>query len=221
MPPEEFYPSAFTDLSERVVHSFLEEFPGAVLIGGWASWARIRALRSHDVDVIVAPDVRDAIERAHGPLSASTHIGGRKWGAEIEGVHVDIYVPYQSRLGARLAIRVEELVSQAEEVEGWRMLRLPAHLVTKFAALLDRPESQPGEKDRDEIWRLLALDIPSTEVAEALRASANPPGERLAAVRDVFAYLEDLALARTDRQRLRELGREFVAAVETDLGPGP
>lgn len=37
----------------------------------------------------------------------------------------------------------------------YRLLVPEAHVATKIAALLDRPDSQPGQKDRLEIRRLL------------------------------------------------------------------
>lgn len=214
MPPEEYYPEAFTDVSRRVVERFTADFPDAILIGGWASWARIGVLKSHDVDVIVGPELLPRIEETYGPLTTSTHIAGKKWGGEHDGIHLDIYVPYQSRLGRRLRLRVEALPGYAERVDGWRLLSLPAHLATKFAALLDRPESEPGEKDRHEIWGLLEQEIAPEDVAAVLRASEAASPEVVALVRDVFDLLDDLELTRQERRTLRGLRSAFVDAAE-------
>jgi hypothetical protein len=216
-PPEEFYPREFADASRRVLGRFMDDFPDAVLIGGWASWARIGVLQSHDIDVIVGPEALPRIAAKYGPVTASTHIGGKKWRGEFERIHLDLYVPYQSRLGSRLRLRVEDLLPYAERIRGWLLLALPAHLTTKFAALLDRPESEPGEKDRLEIWRLLQQDIPPRDVAEALRASEASGMHVVAAVRDVFTFLEDLELDRAERQRLRAIGTASVRALEQVL----
>ncbi len=217
MPPEEFYPREFADASRRVLERFLDDFPDAVLIGGWASWARIGVLQSHDIDVIVGPEALPRIAEKYGPVTASTHIGGRRWRAEFERIHLDLYVPYQSRLGSRLRLRVEALPPYAERVRGWLLLAPAAHLATKFAALLDRPESEPGEKDRMEIWRLLQHDVAPHDVAEVLRASEASGLQIVAAVRDVFTFLEDLKLDRVERQRLRGVGSTFIRAVEQVL----
>lgn len=219
--PEEFYPKEYTDLSRRVLARFLGDVPDAILIGGWASWARIGVLQSHDIDVIVGPELLPLIEQRFGPLTLSTHIGGRKWRGQIEGIHLDVYVPHQSRLGARLRLRVEALPPYAEVVDGRRLLGLPAHLATKFAALLDRPESQSGEKDRFEIWRLLAQDISPSQIGQVMRASEAPGLEVVAAVRDVFSYLQDLDMSRPERQRLRTLGAAVTVAVERVLRESP
>lgn len=221
MSPEEFYPREYTDVSRRVLDRFLEDFPGAILIGGWASWARIGVLQSHDIDVIVGPETLPLIEQRYGDLTLSTHVGVRKWSGQVERIHLDVYVPYQSRLGSRLKVRVEGLVPYAEVVEGRRLLAIPAHLATKFAALLDRPESQPGEKDRIEIWELLARDASPEEVGQVLRASEASGLEVVAAVRDVFVFLGDLELSRPERQRLRTLGAAFADAVERVLRGSP
>lgn len=104
------------------------------------------------------------------------------------------------------------MLPYAERVEEWLLLSPSAHLVTKFAALLDRPESEPGEKDRIEIWRLMEKGVVPEEVAEALSASEAPATQVLEAVRSVFEYLEDLDLTRRERQRLRGLKTTFVDA---------
>jgi hypothetical protein len=220
VPPEEFYPQAFTDLSEKVLRQLVDDFPDLILIGGWASWIRIGIMRSHDIDMIVGPELRRQIEDKYGEMSVSTHIAGRKWSADYEGIHLDIYVPYQSRLGNRLKLAVEGLLPYAETVDGWRLLEIPAHLATKFAALLDRPESQPGEKDRQEIWNLLQQEVSAEAVAKVLGIAQAERAETVARVREVFELLEDLPLKRAERQRLRELGMRFQAAAEEALSIG-
>ena len=52
----------------------------------------------------------------------------------VAGVHIDLYAPFQSRLGANLQLRVEALVPYAETVGGRRLLSVPAHVATKVAA---------------------------------------------------------------------------------------
>lgn len=217
VPPEEFYPKEYTDASRRVLDRFVDDFPDAILIGGWASWVRVGVLLSHDIDAIVGPEVLPRIQEKYGPVTASTHIGGKKWRAEFERVHFDLYVPYQSRLGSRLRLPVEALPPHAERVDRWRLLKPPAHVATKFAALLDRPESEPGEKDRMEIWRLLELGIAPGEVAAVIGASEAPAIQALASVRDVFRFLGDLDLSRSERQRLRGLATAFLEATERVL----
>ena len=56
-----------------------------------------------------------------------------------------------------LQLRVEALVPYAETIGGRQLLSVPAHVATKVSALLDRPDSLPGRKDRQELHTLLAL----------------------------------------------------------------
>ena len=79
-------------------------------------------------------------------MSESHHLAGTKWRGTWRDIHIDLYAPYQSRLGANLQLRVEALVPHAETIDGRRLLSVPAHTATKIAALLDRPDSLPGGK---------------------------------------------------------------------------
>jgi hypothetical protein len=221
MPPEEFYPREYTDTSRAVLERFLADFPSAVLIGGWASWRRIGALQSHDIDVIVGRELLGPIGERYGPVTASTHIAGGKWRADHDRVHFDIYVPYASRLGQKLRLRVEHLLPYAEDVDGWRLLTVPAHIATKLAALLDRPESEPGEKDRLEILGLLGLGVDPHQIAQVLLAAEASSSETSALAREAFELMQDLELDRTQRRRLREMASAIAEALlgiaDTDL----
>src|SRR3989337_178825 len=107
-------------------------------------------------------------------MSESRHIAGRKWRGSIDGIHLDLYVPYESRLGPPLQLRTERLIDHREHVDDWVVLDIAAHLATKLAALLDRPDSTPGDKDRQEIIALLALEVDPTEAVPVIHdASAR------------------------------------------------
>lgn len=133
---------------------FVREFPDAVLIGGWASYLRARVAKSHDIDIIVDHATLAKLG-AKFQLSPSHHISGQKFAIEVEGVGVDVYPVYQSRLGRRLQIPVEVLISHTEKIDRTRVLTVEAQFVAKMAALLDRPDTLPGEKDRREMWELI------------------------------------------------------------------
>jgi hypothetical protein len=180
MSPEDLYPKHLTDQSRQVLDRLSHVVPDAVLIGGWATWLRARSEMSHDIDLIVDHQQRDRVAAiAEGSLSASTHVGARKWRAEVDGIHVDLYIPYESRLGNRLRLRVEDLVTETDRIDGWRVLPVEGHVITKMAALLDRPESQPGQKDRRELYDLLQ-DADREQVGRWLRRSSElEPGDLL------------------------------------------
>jgi len=171
----QFYSTEQTASSRRVLDELLGVVPQAVLIGGWASWVRTGGPMSHDIDLIVSHGELAIVDHLTGDVSLSTHIGHKKWRASYNNIHVDLYVPYESRLGRHLALRVEDLVSQVEIVDGYHVLTTAAHIATKWAALLDRPDSLPGEKDRFELRHLLAM--PGAHLARDLIITASERSE--------------------------------------------
>src|SRR2546428_7648158 len=139
---------------QAVMQRFVRDFPDAVLIGGWATYLRTRVAKSHDIDIIVDHATLAKL-RAKFQLSPSHHISGRKFELNVEGVGVDVYPVYQSKLGQRLQIPVEVLMNYTENIDRTRILTTEAQFVAKMAALLDRPDTLPGEKDRREVWGIL------------------------------------------------------------------
>src|ERR1035441_9453859 len=104
--------------------------PDAVRIGGWGSWVRTGGPMSHDIDLIVSHQDLALLGTMAADLSASHHLAGTKWRGTWRSIHLDLYVPYQSRLGANLQLRVELLTSYAETVNGYRVLTSAAHTAT-------------------------------------------------------------------------------------------
>ena len=101
-----FYSSEQTDLSRTVLGEVVAAVPAAILIGGWGSWVRTGGPMSHDVDLIVTRGELAILERMAGDLSESHHLAGTKWRATWRSIDLDLYVPFQSRLGANLQLRV-------------------------------------------------------------------------------------------------------------------
>jgi hypothetical protein len=214
--PPEFYPPELTQLSERTLGEVLAVVPEAILIGGWASHFRAGAPRSHDIALVLQPHELDILA-ARWPVTKTTHLG-TKWRSEVNGIHVDLYVPQQSTLGTRLQLPVSALPPHAVSMEGRRVLDAPAHLATKLAALLDRPDTLPGEKDREEVWLLLRNEAPDPgQLAAVLGASALRGSALAPAVDEALGYLRDLPLSRPERAWLRTTSAHVGAAV-AELG---
>lgn len=212
-PNTEFYPPEFTERSRSVLHRVHDTVPGAVLIGGWATWVRTGGAMSHDIDLIVTHPQLATITTLVEEISESRHIAGRKWRGTIEGIHLDLYVPYESRLGQALQLRTELLIDQHEHVKDWVVLTPAAHLATKLAALLDRPDSIPGDKDRQEIIALLALEVDPTEAVRVVHdSSSRTPDEVDQHLTEAFQYLGDLTLDQSQRRWLTRLAAEWAAA---------
>lgn len=201
------------------MEAFLDSYPEAVLIGGWASWLRLGTLLSHDIDVILEPHILQRV-RENMRVTESAHVTGRNYRAVADsGIKLDIYVPHQSVLGARLQVPVEELLGCVEVLSGRRVLTVEAHLLTKFAGLLDRPDSNPGEKDRGEIWGLLQLATDPAGFADLVgrTRSANPAG----LIREGFRLLEDLPLTRVERQSLRAMAARSLEPLDRHIQTEP
>ena len=220
-----FCSSEQTELSRAVLGEVLAAVPDAILIGGWGTWVRTGGPMSHDIDLILDRAQLAVLDGLVDDLSVSHHLAGTKWRATWRSIHLDLYVPHQSRLGANLQLRTERLAAYQERHGRYRVLTVPAHLATKMAALLDRPDSLPGRKDRAEILSLLADPATAATPQVVADASARNPDERRVLLGKVFAFLAaDSSLNRAGRDRLRRMGatwlRELPASLSVADGPG-
>jgi hypothetical protein len=174
---------------------------------------------SHDVDLIVTRGELAILEAIVGDLSESHHLAGTKWRATWRSIHLDLYVPFQSRLGANLQLRVELLTSHAEMVNGYSVLTSAAHTATKIAALVDRPDSLPGRKDRYEILKLLKDPATSQTHSIIAAASARTPAQIDKLMHEAFVFLTgEPELNRQARSRLRQMEGVWRRAVGVELG---
>ncbi len=135
------------DYVQAVMQRFVRDFPDVVLIGGWATYIRTRIAKSHDIDIIVDHATLAKLG-AKFQLSPSHHISGRKFELKVEGVGVDVYPVYQSKLGQRLQIPVEVLINHTEKIDRTRVLTTEAQFVAKMAALLDRLLAETADLSR-------------------------------------------------------------------------
>ena len=196
------------DLHAReVLDEVLTAVPGAILIGGWASWARTGGAMSHDIDLIIDYPELDQLRAHVSDLSPSRHLaGGVKWRGSWDAIHLDLYLPHQSRLGTHLRLQVEQLTRDTDLINGRRLLSLGAHIATKWAALLDRPDSQRGDKDRAELIKLLAQPGAAAAAGVLRDASSLTPQALDAAIHHGFALLtETPGITRPERQALRRM----------------
>ncbi len=207
----------------RFVLDYLgHELEPSILIGGWATVARVGGEISHDIDLIIGPpEVRNKVRAALSELSESHHLQGVKWRGDFEGVHVDVYIPHLSELGGKLRLKVEVLAEHTERLaeSAWHLLTIEAHTISKFAALLDRPDTEKGFKDAREILRLLELGVDPTTAARILiDASATAPADLPELIGTAFTLLMARSGAnKAQRERLRRWQREWVTALQTQL----
>jgi hypothetical protein len=209
----------------RLVLDYLgHELEPSILIGGWATFFRVGGDISHDIDLIIgSPEVRDRVRATVTGVSESRHLQGRKWRGEVEGVHIDVYLPHESELGGKLRLKVEVLAEYTDELGhgGWRLLTIEAHTISKFAGLLDRPDSEKGFKDAREIARLLEQGVDATVATVILAAATAGPVEALRAhVATVFELLGPRAgLNKEQRRRIDRMRREWDDAIVAAVAP--
>jgi len=203
-----------------------DELEPSILIGGWATVRRVGGEISRDIDLIIDSDaVRAKIEATLTELSRSTHLQGTKWRGTFEGVHIDVYIPHQSQLGGVLRLRVEELAKHTERLDDspWRLLTIEAHTISKFAALLDRPDTEKGFKDAREIVRLLEAGGDAETACRILAAAtAGDKAELPQHIAAVFDLIGPRAKPnKTQQKLLQRLRREWVTAIELAVRETP
>ncbi len=206
---------------EQVMRKFVREYPSAVLFGGWATYLRTGVAKSHDIDVIVDHPTLDRL-RSKYELFESRHVGGRKFELKVDGVGVDVYPVYQSRLGRELQLPVEALFGWSERIGQARVLTGEAQFAAKMAALLDRPDTLPGEKDRQELWALLSAGsgLDFKIVGSLLRQAGKPPDQQLALLSKTFDLMDETPdLSKAERSKLRQFRTRALESVRS-LGRG-
>lgn len=196
----------------------------SILIGGWATNARVGGEISHDIDLIITDqNLRQRLpERLTEYSENHLHSGGRKARGNADGVHVDAYFPYESKLGTKLLLDVGALTRYVDpdlKVEGWLMLTLDAHIATKIAALLDRHATEKGRKDARELVALIDSGGTAAGVIEVLLSSTGGPVSDIPGhMRTTFELLPKLAdLNQKDRRRYASLAREWIEEAELQL----
>lgn len=220
-----FYTTDQTERSRNVLDQLVSVVPTATLIGGWGTWVRLHGQMSHDIDLIVSHDDLALLRPQMVDFSTSEHVGGKKYRGDFNEIHVDLYVPHQSRLGNKLQLRVEDLAKERELVGDYCVLSVEAHAATKMAALLDRPDSLPGEKDRYEIVGLMeGFDVDPLRVRGIIEhATSHTPASLNDLMNDLAGYLLEfrpderhVGLSREQKRYIRSFG----SAISLPFDPG-
>ena len=192
----------------------------SILIGGWATHFRVGGEISHDIDLIVTNESRHRVQAAVSDLSTTSQSGGStKQRGEVEGIHVDIYTPHESKLGSRLLLRAEVLIEYTEPLDDtrWLLLIIEAHILTKMAAILDRHASTKGEKDARELlslFRKYDADINSQTAAEIAVRAASTDEDLVELIGEAFERTDQLTPASKEkREFLASLRRDWVGAL--------
>ncbi|MEM3030064.1 MAG: hypothetical protein QXW09_08040, partial [Thermoproteota archaeon] len=139
----EFWNDIAIDRSFKILQELRREFD-FVLIGGWAVYFLTKAIKSKDIDIIV--DFKD-LTRLKIKMNIQKNDFLKKYEGEVEGVSIDIYVPYYSEF----AVPPEEILKNTVRVESFRIPKPAILLILKQQAELQRKNSVKGQKDRVDI----------------------------------------------------------------------
>lgn len=115
-----------------------------VLIGGWAVYFLTNAIKSKDIDIIVDFDNLSKLKLEMG-IQKNDFL--KRYEREIEGVSIDIYVPFYSKF----AVPVEEVLQNTIRIENFKLPKPEILLILKQQAELQRKDSVKGQKDRVDI----------------------------------------------------------------------
>lgn len=143
----EFWNDIATDKSWKVLIGLKKEFD-FILIGGWACYLLTKKLKSKDVDIVVDFETLEKIKNRY-PLKKADFL--KKYEAKIEGVSIDVYVPFYSKF----LIPIEKINKNIMVVEGFKIPKPEVLLILKQQAELERKGSVKGQKDRTDIINLL------------------------------------------------------------------
>jgi hypothetical protein len=139
----EFWSEIIIDKSFKILQELKKKID-FVLIGGWAVYFLTKAIKSKDIDIIVDFENLSKI-KSEIDLKKTDFL--KKYEGEVEGVSIDIYVPYYSEF----AIPVEEILKNTIRVESFKIPRPEILLILKQQAELERKNSVKGQKDRVDI----------------------------------------------------------------------
>ncbi len=143
----EFYHDLITEKSFKMLQDLKRKFD-FILIGGWAIFLYTEALKSKDIDIVVDYDELEKFKREYDIFKNERL---RKYEAKIEGIDIDIYLPFFSDLG----FPIEEIKNYTQSIEGFIVPIPEILLIFKTVALTERKGTTKGKKDLIDIFSLL------------------------------------------------------------------
>ena len=157
---KEFWSDSFTEKSLQVLKKLNKEMK-FILIGGWAVYLFTKSLKSKDVDIIVDFNNLNLIKSKY---ALNKNVSLKKYGFEVDGIDVDVYVPYFSKL----AIPCESVKDLTTNVEGFTVPKIEVLVILKQQAEFVR-KGIKAQKDRVDILSLLLEEIDITEYRKLIK----------------------------------------------------
>lgn len=143
----DYYRDSVTGKSWNFLISLQRQFQ-FVLIGGWAVWLYTKQLKSKDIDIVVGLSELEVLKSRYDVVKNERL---KKYEFRSEEVSIDMYVPHYSSIG----IPAEEILSEAQVVEGFRVPPREMLLTLKIVPWFSRRGSSKGQKDLLDIISLL------------------------------------------------------------------
>jgi hypothetical protein len=144
-----FYHDLITEKSWQILQDLRRKYK-FILIGGWAVFLYTKSLKSKDIDLIC--DYKE-LEKFKREFDLSKNLRLKKYEIKIDGIDIDIYLPYFSDLG----IPVEEISNFIQNVQNFVVVKPEILIILKQKVYQERAGSIKGEKDKIDIVSLLTL----------------------------------------------------------------
>ncbi len=143
----EFWNDIATEKSWSVLINLKGEMD-FILVGGWACYLLTKSIKSKDIDIITGFEALEKLRIKY--RIKKTHFL-KKYETAIDGISVDIYVPYYSKF----SIPPEDIQKNTISTEGFVIPTPETLLILKQQAELSRRDSVKGQKDRADILNLI------------------------------------------------------------------
>lgn len=194
------------DIIDEISQRLAGMFADPILIGGIASIkAGYTTETTNDVDAIIVISDRQKVAQVLRDYSERAMSGGVKGRGTFEGIHVDVYFPFQSKLGEAARLDVARIAEYRGQRHGsWTLLTAPAQFATKIAALLDRSGTSKGERDAQVLLTMIDSDVDGFESRKVfLHCSESSAAEGL------WSHARDELLDRAPGRREHEIRQFF------------
>jgi len=143
----EFYHDLITEKSFKLLRDLRKKFK-FILIGGWAVFLYVKALKSKDIDIIIDYDQLEGFRKEYEVFKNDRL---KKYEIKIEEIDIDIYLPYFSQLG----LKIEEIQNYCQSREGFKVPIPEILLILKIYTYEKRKGTNKGRKDLIDIFSLL------------------------------------------------------------------
>lgn len=145
----EYYHNLITEKSFQLLQQLQRE-RHFILIGGWAVFLYTHSLKSKDIDIVIDYEELEKIKKEFDVIKNDRL---KKYEIKIDGIDIDIYLPFYSELGMPAETIQKFVVTR----EGFVVPKIAVLLILKQVAFHGRQGTPKGEKDKIDIFSLLAL----------------------------------------------------------------